>query len=268
MNISGDVIVVTGGASGIGEACASVLAQSGAKVAILDRNLDLSEAVAKKLGGRAFEVDVTDEKSVIAAIEAVEREFGPIAGGVTSAGIVQPPFPAATLPLDIYDRVHAINTRGTFLCLREMGRHMLKRASGSLVAISSITARCSTPLHSYGPGKAAISNLVAGLAVEWGRGGLRVNSVEPGYTRTPALQAQIDSGMRDETRMTANTAMGRMVETTEVANVVAFLISSASSAVTGVSIPVDVGFALAGSWAPYGGVPGADNRVFGKMSGA
>lgn len=252
--LTDQIVVITGGASGIGAACAEVLAARGAKVAVLDVNMDQARAVADRVGGAAFHLDVTQEQSVTDAIAAVERDMGAISGGITSAGIVQTPGTPADMSMDVFDHIHAINFRGTFLSLRELARYMIPRRTGSLVAISSITARRSTPLHAYGPGKAAVTNLVAGLSGEWGRAGIRINAIEPGYTRTPALQAQIDLGHRDVAVMNENSTLGRMVEPSEIGTVAAFLLSDDASAVTGVSMAVDAGFYQAGSWGPYGGV--------------
>ncbi|WP_322867553.1 SDR family NAD(P)-dependent oxidoreductase [Aquicoccus sp. G2-2] len=251
---SGDVIAITGGASGIGAACAEVLVARGARVAILDRNMDQAGEVAERLGGAAFFVDVSEEDSIVEAFAKVEADLGPMAGGITSAGIVQTPKPPADLEMDVFDKIYEVNFRGTFLSLREMAKYMLPRRAGSMVALSSVTARRSTPLHAYGPGKAAITNLVGGLASEWGRAGLRVNAIEPGYTRTPALQAQIDMGNRDVGLMNENSTLGRMVEPSEIGTAAAFLLSQDASAVTGLSMAVDAGFYQVGSWAPYGGV--------------
>lgn len=253
-SFKGKTFAVTGGASGIGAACAHLLAGQGARVAILDRNADAAEAVAFDIGGLAVALDVSDEASVIAAIARVEDELGPVSGAITSAGIVQSPDAPETLSMEVYDQVYAINQRGTYLCLREFAARMIPRGQGSLVAISSVTARRGTPLHAYGPAKAAITNLVWGLAGEWGLSGIRVNAIEPGYTRTPAIQAQIDLGHRNTALLAVNSALGRMVEPEEVASVAAFLLSEAASAVTGVSMAVDAGYLNAGSWAPYGGV--------------
>ena len=253
-SLAGKVVAVTGGASGIGAACASELASQGAKVAILDIDEDGAHRVADEIDGTAFSVDVAQEESVISAVEAVEATMGAIAGGVTSAGIVQSPDAPENLPMDVYDRIVAINQRGTYLCLRELANRMIPRGKGSLVAMSSVTACRGTPLHAYAPVKAAVTNMVWGLAGEWGRNGIRVNAIEPGYTRTPAIQAQIDMGRRDPRLMAENSALGRMVEPDEIASVAAFLLSDAAFAVTGISMAVDTGFLQAGSWAPYGGV--------------
>lgn len=253
-DFAGAVIAITGGASGIGAACAEVLAGRGARVAIMDRNADQAQEVADRLGGLAVFVDVAEQDSITEAFARVEADMGPMAGGITSAGIVQTPKPPAEMDMGVFDKIYEINFRGTFLSLREMAKYMLPRRAGSLVALSSITARRSTPLHAYGPGKAAVTNLVGGLASEWGRAGIRVNAIEPGYTRTPALQAQIDMGHRDVSLMNENSTLGRMVEPSEIGTVAAFLLSTDASAVTGVSMAVDAGFYHVGSWQPYGGV--------------
>jgi NAD(P)-dependent dehydrogenase (short-subunit alcohol dehydrogenase family) len=97
------------------------------------------------------------------------------------------------------------------------------------------------------------------LAAEWGRSGVRVNAVSPGYTRTPALQAAIDRGQRDVTALEDNSALGRMVEPEEIAKAVAFLASGDAAAITGVNLPVDAGWLVATSWHTYKGLPGKRN---------
>lgn len=253
-NADHPVIVVTGGGSGIGAACARLLAARGARVVIADINEAAAEDVAGEIGGVAHQVDVRDEARIVEFAARVERETGPVAGLVTSAGIVQPPLPPEEIGLDLYDRIYAINLRGTFLCLRAFAGPMKARGRGAMVAISSITAGRSVPLHAYAPTKAAVTNLTMNLAGEWGRSGIRVNCIEPGYTLTPALKDQIDRGLRDPSLLEENSTLGRMVAPEEIAKAAAFLLSDEASAITGVALPVDAGFYCAGSWAPYGGV--------------
>lgn len=248
------IIAVTGGASGIGEACARLLVERGAQVAVMDIDLAGATQVATEIDGSAFELDVTSEQSVEAAIAAVEHRLGPIAGAITSAGVVQAPLRPEELTMELYDRIVAVNQRGTYLCLRGFAQYMLPRRLGSLVTISSIVSRRSVPLHAYAPSKAAVTNMTIALAAEWGRAGIRVNAIEPGYTRTPALQDQIDKGLRNIALMDDNSALGRMVEPEEIAKAAGFLLSQEASAITGISLAVDAGFYCAGSWAPYGGV--------------
>lgn len=252
--LQGRVAVVTGGGSGIGAACVRLLAARGARLVIADMNADAAARLAGEVGGTAMAVDVRDADAVQALADRTEAEIGPTAILVTSAGIVQPPLPPEDLPLELYDNVYAVNLRGTYLTARAFAAHMLKRRAGAIVTVSSVTAERSTPLHAYAPTKAAVTNLTMGLAAEWGRAGIRVNTVEPGYTRTPALQDQIDRGHRDPTLLRENSALGRMVEPEEIARAVAFLVSDDASAITGIALPVDAGYFCAGSWHPYGGV--------------
>lgn len=253
-SLEGRVAVVTGGASGIGEACVRLMAARGARLVVADLNEKAAGRVAGDIGGVAFGIDVRDADAVQALADRTEKEVGPTAILVTSAGIVQPPHRPEDLPLELFDNVIAVNLRGTYLTARAYAAHMLKRRAGSIVTISSVTADRSVPLHAYAPSKAAVTNLTMGLASEWGRAGIRVNTVEPGYTRTPALQDQIDRGYRDPSLLEENSALGRMVEPDEIARAVAFLASDEASAITGIALPVDVGYFCAGSWHPYGGV--------------
>jgi NAD(P)-dependent dehydrogenase (short-subunit alcohol dehydrogenase family) len=230
------------------------MAARGARVVVADLNAEAAAKMAAEVGGVAMGVDVRDADAVQALADRVEREVGPTDIVVTSAGIVQPPLPPEDLPLELYDNVVAVNLRGTYLTARAFAAYMLKRRSGAIVTISSVTAERSTPLHAYAPTKAAVTNLTMGLASEWGRAGIRVNTVEPGYTRTPALQDQIDRGYRDPTLLEDNSALGRMVEPEEIARAVGFLVSDEASAITGIAMPVDAGYFCAGSWHPYGGV--------------
>ena len=254
MQFKDRVTVVTGGASGIGAACARLLAARGAQVVVADIDGTMATAVAAEIGGEAIEVDVSDEWAVTDLVARTEAEIGPCTILVTSAGLVQPPLPPGDLPMELYDRILAVNLRGTFLCVRAFGARMVTRGMGSIVTISSVTAERSVPLHAYAPTKAAVTNLTMGLAAEWGRAGVRVNAVEPGYVLTPAIRDQIDKGHRDPKLLAESSCLGRMIDPDEIAKAIAFLVSDDASAITGTALPVDAGFFCAGSWAPYGGV--------------
>jgi NAD(P)-dependent dehydrogenase (short-subunit alcohol dehydrogenase family) len=257
--LHGEIAVVTGGASGIGRACAYELATRGATVVIVDRDTAMAEEVIAGLPGagrhRQVRVDVTDADDITRAAEQVAADVGDVSVLVTSAGIAQRPTSPILLPVEEWDAVMRTNVRGTWLCAAVFGTAMARRGRGSVVTIASITGFRSTPLHAYGSGKAAIVQMTTNLAGEWGRRGVRVNGVAPGYTRTPMLQARIDSGERDRTALEETSALGRLVEPAEVARVVAFLAGPEASAITGVTIPVDAGWLVAPSWQTYGGVP-------------
>lgn len=252
--LEGRIAVITGGASGIGAATARVMAARGAKVVIADINEAAAEAVAHEVGGHACALDVRDAAAVEDLAARIETDIGPTRIVVTSAGLVQSPLPPEDLTVETFDDIVAVNQRGTWLTLRAFAKHMLPRHAGEMVTISSITAERSVPLHSYAPTKAAVQNMTQCLAGEWGGAGIRVNSVQPGYTRTPALQAQIDMGNRDTALLEKNSTLGRLVEPEEIAQTIAFLVSDDASAITGAALPVDAGYFCAGGWHPYGGV--------------
>jgi NAD(P)-dependent dehydrogenase (short-subunit alcohol dehydrogenase family) len=112
----------------------------------------------------------------------------------------------------------------------------------------------SGPIHAYTAAKAGVIQITQTLAAEWGRAGVRVNAVSPGFTRTAALEAGISSGALDQNRLARNTAMNRLVEPTEVAHAIAWLLSPVSSGVTGINLPVDAGFIAGSTWDAYGGL--------------
>jgi len=251
------VAVVTGGASGIGEACAQALAQDGFHVVVVDIDQARSRAVAARVGGVALLVDVSDEASVEAAAAEVEQRVGPVAVLVNSAGILQRPLRPHALPLQDWDEVQRVDLRGTYVCCLAFGRAMIARRSGAIVNISSVVGSRSAPLHSYAPAKAAVISMTQCLAAEWGPSGVRVNSVAPGYTLTPALKDAIDRGDRTLESLTSAAALQRTVDPEEVAAAVSFLASRRAGAITGVDLPVDAGWLVATSWATYGGMRAA-----------
>lgn len=249
------ISVVTGGSSGIGLACARRLLGRGDRVVVIDLpDVALPEDL-QRAGVPAYGCDVSDERSVRAAVEAIEREQGAVSVLVNSAGIIQPKLPPEHFDMALWDKVVAVDQRGTYVCCAAFGERMAARGQGSIVNIASITGSRSVPLHAYAPAKAAVISLTQCLAAEWGRSGVRVNSVSPGYTLTPALQAAIDRGDRDAGQLSGAAALGRMVTPEEVAEAVGFLASPAASAITGVDLPVDAGWLVGTSWQTYGGIP-------------
>ncbi len=248
------IAVVTGGASGIGAACCRVLAEGGAVVAVLDRDEARANAVAAEINGREWVADVGAEKAMEACAGAIEAAVGPVNILVNSAGVIQVPVAPEELAMSAWDDVVRIDQRGTYVASVAFGRRMATRGRGSIVNIASIAGMRSMPLHAYAPAKAAVIAMTECLAAEWGRSGVRVNAVSPGYTLTPALQAAIDKGERDVSALNDNSALGRMVTPEDVARAVAFLASDDASAVTGINLPIDCGWLVAPSWHTYGGI--------------
>ena len=252
--MKGEVAVVTGGARGIGEATAALLAESGARIVILDRDEAVGAETAKRLGGSAYALDVADETATEAVAARVEREVGPVGLLLTAAGVTQAPLPPEELTPAQWRNVIDVDLTGTWLSCLGFGRRMAKRGRGSICTIASIIGLRSAPLHAYGPAKAGVISLTQNLASEWGPFGVRVNTVAPGYTRTPLLQAEIDAGRRDPSKLEASAALQRMIEPIEVARAIRFLLSDEASAITGVCLPIDAGWLTAGSWQSYGGL--------------
>ena len=251
----GRVSVVTGGASGIGEASARQLAATrGGTIVLVDRDLDKARAVAEAIDGRAYAADVGDENAVNDCAVAIERECGPVDVLVNSAGIMQGPQRPHELTMARWDDIVRVDQRGTYVACIAFGRGMIERRRGSIVNIASIAGMRSMPLHAYSPAKAAVISITECLAAEWGPAGVRVNAVSPGYTLTPALKRAIERGYRDVAALTANAALRRLVDPDEIARVVAFLASDAASAMTGVTVPVDCGWLVGTAWSTYGGL--------------
>ena len=257
LEFNGRIAAVTGGASGIGLAASVRLARGGARVIILDRDVAALAKAATEIGVVPLALDVTNKAAVIRAFDQVEAEHGPIAVLVTAAGILEPPRPPEQITDDAWARTFAVNVEGTRIACELVGARMAARGRGSIVTVASIAGLEPGPLVIYGPAKAAIIALTKALAGVWGRRGVRVNAVAPGYVRTPALERGLAFGFLDEGRLVASTALGRLTTAAEVADTIAFLASDAASAVTGIVMPVDAGHLLAGGFAPYGGFSGA-----------
>ena len=248
------VAVVTGGAGGIGAATVRKLAAAGWRVAVLDRDWAPARQLADEVGGLAVRVDIADRSSLEAAAREVRESLGPCSGLVAAAAHLENPHAPEHQDPAEWERILATNLTGTFVTLQEFARPMLERRHGSIVTIGSITALNSSPLVAYGPTKAAIVAMTRNCAVAWGRNGIRVNCVCPGPTRTPAVEASYARGERDPETMRRQTALGRLVQPTEVADVISWLLSDGSSAVTGATIPVDAGVLAAQLWNLYGGL--------------
>jgi NAD(P)-dependent dehydrogenase (short-subunit alcohol dehydrogenase family) len=246
--------LVLGGASGIGEACSTLLAERGWKVAVADIAGKQAMELAAELGGTGHQVDIADASSVTRLIKEVESGTGPIEAAVVTAAVVQPiPYRPEEFPQDEWDRILDIDLRGAYLACAAIARVMLPRRRGSIVTFGSMAAHRSMPLHSYGLAKAGVAMMTQNLAAEWGPAGIRINCISPGLTLTRALKQAVVEGTRKIDAIAASTALGRLVEPPETARAVAFLVSDRASATTGTILPVDAGFLAGSSWAMFGG---------------
>jgi NAD(P)-dependent dehydrogenase (short-subunit alcohol dehydrogenase family) len=252
------VAVVTGGASGIGEATARRLAADGCSVAIVDLNAAAGEAIAGSIGqgARFYACDVADAKTVEAVAARIEADLGPAGLLVTCAGLIPAPESIMEMDMAAHDRMWQVNYNGTLHCARAFARQMIPRRAGAIVTIGSINSRLPLPIPAYNMGKAAIERLTQLLACELGRHGIRVNSVGPTYVMTPPLRAKVASGERDMGKIMAVHALPYLPEPNDIANAIAFLCSDQANAITGILLPVDAGWLAAVSYRTYaGGVP-------------
>ena len=242
------MLVVTGGARGIGAACARLAAQRGWSVAVnYSVSSDAAEAVVADIvvaGGNAIAIkgDVANEVDVAALFDMAEAALGPVRGLINNAGILDRAATLAEIGLPRWERTLSVNATGSFLAAREAVRRMLRHAQGgAIVNMSSMAA----PLGSanefvdYAASKGAVEAMTIGLSKEVAAFGIRVNAIRPGLIDTDLQRA---SGEADRLgRLMTTVPMGRAGRAEEVAEAAIWLLSDAASYVTGAILPVTGG---------------------------
>ena len=247
--LDGKVALVTGGGQAIGLACVEALAEAGAKVIIADRDETIANTGRDTLRAKGLEaevviMDVTDTARVQAVADDVVKRHGRIDILVNNAGIARSETPAETVTDEHWLNVIDVNLNGTFWCCRSFGNHMLKAQSGVIVNIGSMSGFIvNKPQEQsyYNASKAAVHHLTKSLAAEWGARGVRVNAVAPTYIATP-LNAFVKSNPAMYEAWIGGTPMARLGEIEEIASVVLFMASDASSLMTGSIVLVDGGY--------------------------
>ncbi len=248
--LDGQVAVVTGGGSGLGAAMAKGLAQAGAALAIVDVNEDgaaSTVATIEEQGGRAVSLrcDVTVKLQVDALADRVVDELGRTDVLVNSAGMAYRS-PAEEFPEEEFDRIIALNLKGTYLPCQAFGRKMLAQRSGSIVNMASIGAFIAYPHASaYNASKGAVLNLTRILALEWVDRGVRVNAIAPGLCDSPLTRARAKQSSVTSDFIKARMLREELILPRELVGTAIFLASDASLRVTGHTVLVDDGYLTA-----------------------
>ena len=249
-DLSGKTAIVTGGSRGIGKEMAEGLAEAGANLMLCARRAEwLDETVADFQGFEGCDVigrtcDVSKPEQVQAVVDETVAKFGSVDILINNAGISWGAMPE-DMPLERWQQVLDINLTGCFLFAQAAGREMLKRESGSIINIASIaglTSSANGPFYAgYVASKSGLIGLTRELAASWGRKGIRVNAIAPGFFHSRLADAVIDLYERS---IQENNVIPRVGREGELKGVVVFLASDASSYITGQTIAVDGGMTV------------------------
>jgi 2-hydroxycyclohexanecarboxyl-CoA dehydrogenase len=239
------VILVTGGASGIGKAICAAFAAAGDRVAVADINETGAGTVAEEIRGMPVVMDVTDRRSAAAGVDRVAAAWGRLDVLVNAAGWDRICRFVDTTE-EFWDRVIAVNYRGTLATCHAALPHMIARRSGVIVNVASEAGRAGSSGEAvYSGAKGAIIAFSKAVAREVARDGIRVNVVAPGLTDTPLLQGMIAAGNEKLiTSIVKATPLGRLALPEEVAHAVVFVASDGASFITGQTLSVGGGLTM------------------------
>ena len=250
MDLTGSVALVTGGGSGIGRETALSLADLGADVAVLDISAEAAESSAtaiREIGRRAVACvgDVASETVVRSAFERTRAELGDCDIAVACAGVLGDFQAIGDTSVEHFDRVMAVNVRGSFLTIREAVPQMRRRGRGAIVLLSSLDGlQAESGMASYCTSKGALLNLARAAALDLAREHITVNAVCPSVTITPLLEgrlATLPDGDAVLASYAAKHPLGRVLLPRDIAAAIAFLVSPLATGITGSAFPVDAG---------------------------
>ena len=249
MNLKDKVIIVTGGASGIGAACALAAAEAGGRVVLADRDAARGKSAADEIaanGGHAafIATDVTDERAIEAMVAFAVGTFGGVDGAVNAAGIAGMPANITDLPATEWRINFEVMLLGVALCMKHEIPAMQKRGGGSIVNIASTGGLDGVPMMApYSAAKHGVVGASKSAALETASAGIRVNALCPGLIDTPLFRNKAEEGA-DYSSVVRNVPLGRLGKPSEIADAALWLLSSRSSFVTGQAICVDGGLLI------------------------
>ena len=227
-------------------------------MAVVDLNGEAAAAVAQAISGSHYALDISDLAALEALADRLAQEHGAVSGLVVAAAAFQDKYAPEDFPMDLWRRIVTVNLEGAFNANRVFAARMARAGGGSIVNVASIVGHASSPQHAYGPTKAAVLNMTKNFAAQYGKSGVRVNSISPGAVVVERVKARPPG--RYAVDIDAQMALGRRIEPDEIAEGVEFLLSERASAITGTDLMIDAGWDVANSWHLYGGVPGPVER--------
>ena len=248
-DLAGKTAIVTGGSRGIGKEMAEGLAEAGANLMLCARRAEWLDETVAEFASKGFNVagtvcDVTKPEDVQAVVDQTVAKYGSVDILVNNAGISWGAMPE-DMPIEQWQKVIDVNLTGCFLFAQAAGREMLKQNSGSIINIASIaglTSSANGPFYAgYSASKAGLIGLTRELAASWGRRGIRVNAIAPGFFHSRLADAVIDIYERS---IQENNVIPRVGSEGELKGVAVFLASDASSYITGQTIAVDGGMTV------------------------
>jgi len=252
VTVKDKVVLITGGAAGIGKATAERFAAAGAKLVICDVNEQAGDVVVRSLGpdARFYAVDVADRQAVQAWVDDAVARFGRIDVLINNAGITRDSLLVKTqegqlvrqmLEAD-FDQVISINLKGVFNCTQAVAPVMIRQGGGVILNASSVVGLYGNlGQTNYAATKAGVIGMTRVWARELGRHGIRVNAVAPGFTATEMVAAMPEKALEG---MRSHTPLGRLAQPADIANAYFFLASKDASFITGAVLPVDGGIVL------------------------
>jgi NAD(P)-dependent dehydrogenase (short-subunit alcohol dehydrogenase family) len=246
-DLDGEVALITGAAGGLGAAIASGLAQAGARLVLADLSAEGMAAVQDRIQNMGTDVrvqrtDVTRADEVAAAVDLAVDEWKKLDILVNCAGITLRRA-AVDFPEAEWDRILAINLKGTWLCCQAAGRVMIRQQRGRIINMASIGGLVGLPMSvAYCASKGGVVQLTRTLAVEWASYGVTVNAIAPSTFETPMVKAVLDSEPEYRQRVVDRIPVGRMGQPEEVIGAVIYLAAPSSSMVTGHILSVDGGY--------------------------
>ncbi|MBI1355500.1 MAG: glucose 1-dehydrogenase [Acidobacteria bacterium] len=246
-DLTGKSALITGGASGIGEAIARAFVAQGARVVIGDRDASRALQLAEEIGAEGTALDVTDPRSLRAAMDRAIDAAGGLDLLVNCAGLMHVGKLHETEPED-YDRIQAVNARGVYLACRAAIEPMLRRRSGNIINIASVASLIAVERRfAYCVSKGAVLEMTRALAIDYARDGIRANAICPGTVDTPMIRGYVQKYFGDDVAGTLaqlheRQPIGRMGEAREIAALAVFLAADESAFMTGAALPIDGGW--------------------------